>query len=131
MAEHHRQQLWSLSPQGVGIKVRDSGAEVRAPIDDLEMVVEGSVSPEYHVRITSGLPNGCTRFERTAWKRVGDTIRVEVLNKEPASKDMMCSMVYGTHVSEINLGSDFEPNKTYTIVVNGGARIVPFRSTGQ
>jgi hypothetical protein len=92
---------------------------VRAPIDQVDVLIKESFPLQYAVRVVSGLPNACVKFGQITWERDGDTIRVEVFNVEPASDEVMCAQVYGTAENIIELGSDFESRKTYTVVVNG------------
>ena len=37
-------------------------ADVRAPIEDVEVIIRESFPPQYAVRVVSGLPSGCTTF---------------------------------------------------------------------
>ncbi len=93
---------------------------VEAPIDAIEIEVRDSQPPQYAVRITSGLPSGCARFE--AWElvgREGTEITIRVTNRVPDADDVACTMIYSTHVSTVDLGSDFTPGTTYTVIVNG------------
>ena len=91
---------------------------VFAPIDGVEISVAESFPLQYFLNVKSGLPNGCARFDGYTLNREGDTITVEVTNLKPASKDLMCTMIYGTVETNIPLGTDFEPGRTYTVNVN-------------
>ena len=97
---------------------RDPTIKVRAPIDEVEVLIRESHPLQYALRIVSGLPNGCTEFDHLSWEHKDDFIRVEVLNMRPASDEIACTEVYGMIENVIELGSDFTPGKTYTIVVN-------------
>jgi len=93
---------------------------VDAPIDAIDIVVRESMPPQYAVAITSGLPNGCARF--AGWEIVARTeaeIVIRVTNRVPDSDEVACTMVYGTHESTVELGSDFVSGREYTVVVNG------------
>lgn len=93
---------------------------VDAPIDGIEVLIRESAPPQYAAVITSGLPSGCAQF--AGWEMVQRTdseIVIRVLNRMPDSDEVACTMIYGTHESTVDLGSDFEPGKTYTLVVNG------------
>ena len=93
---------------------------VDAPIDAIDIVVRESMPPQYAVVITSGLPNGCARF--AGWEIVARTeaeIVIRVTNRVPDSDEVACTMVYGTHTSTVELGSDFVSGREYTVVVNG------------
>ena len=92
--------------------------EVPAPIESVEVLIMESFPPQYAVRVVSGLRHGLVKFDHLTWERHGDTIRVEVFNVEPASKDVVGPPVYGTVENIIELGADFESGKTYTVVVN-------------
>ncbi len=92
---------------------------VDAPIDAVDIVVRESMPPQYAVVITSGLPNGCARF--AGWEMVARTeseIVIRVTNRVPDSDEVACTMVYGTHESTAELGSDFVSGREYTVVVN-------------
>lgn len=92
---------------------------VDAPIDSVEVVTLKSNPAQYEVRITSGLPSGCAKYDATeVTGRQGTTISIRVTNTMP-SGDAVCTMIYGTHESTINIGTDFETGKTYTVDVNG------------
>lgn len=120
-----------LAPVALAACVDDSGSTgtprdtyptkvVDAPIDAIEIEVRDSQPPQYAVRITSGLPSGCARFE--AWEltgREGTEITIRVTNRVPDSDEVACTTIYGTHVSTVDLGSDFTPGTTYTVIVNG------------
>ncbi|PFG73003.1 hypothetical protein [Tepidiforma thermophila] len=93
---------------------------VDAPIDAIDIVVRETMPPQYAVVITSGLPNGCARF--AGWEMVARTeaeIVIRVTNRVPDSDEVACTMVYGTHESTVELGSDFVSGREYTVVVNG------------
>lgn len=93
---------------------------VDAPIDGIEVLIRETAPPQYAAVITSGLPSGCAQF--AGWEMVQRTdseIVIRVTNRMPDSDEVACTMIYGTHESTVDLGSDFEPGKTYTLVVNG------------
>lgn len=93
---------------------------VDAPIDRVDIQVRESAPPRYAVVVTSGLPSGCARFE--AWEVVSRTdseFTVRVTNRMPDSDAVVCTMVYGTHESVVDLGSDFVSGREYTVIVNG------------
>jgi hypothetical protein len=93
--------------------------EVRAPIVRLSVRVAESFPPQYFADVTSALPDGCANFARTALRREGDDVFVDVLNTRPSRDDMACTMIYGEHETAVALGSDFVPGKTYTVDANG------------
>ncbi len=92
--------------------------EVLAPIDRVEILVAESFPPQYFAEVESGLRNGCVRFDRYEVERKGETIKVTVTNLEPAAKDIACTEEYRTVMSNVPMGSDFEPGRTYTVLVN-------------
>ena len=94
-------------------------SEVRAPIARVSVRVAESHPPQYFADVTSALPDGCTRFARSAVRREESTVFVDVFNTRPTSDAVACSMIYGEHESAAPLGSDFEPGATYTLDVNG------------
>jgi hypothetical protein len=90
-----------------------------APIERVEINVAESFPPQYFVDIVSGLPNGCARFDSIETNRSGDTIRIVVLNRVPGPGSIVaCTMIYGTVQHHVALSTDFEPGRTYTVVVN-------------
>ena len=92
---------------------------VPAPIDDLDILVRESAPPGYTLHIKSGLPSGCAKFVRAEITgRSDSTVTVEVLNSMPADDDIACTMIYGTHETNLDLGTDFVPGRTYTVAVN-------------
>jgi len=92
--------------------------EVLAPIDGVEILVAESFPPQYFAEIESGLRNGCARFDRYEVEREGETITITVTNLEPADKDIACTEEYRTVMSNVPLGSDLDPGRTYTVLVN-------------
>ena len=92
--------------------------EAPAPIDALTINVAESFPPQYMLVIESGLPNGCATFGAYEVTRNGDTVSVSVTNNVPADQNTPCDMSYGTVETTVNLGSDFEPGATYTVLVN-------------
>ncbi len=90
--------------------------EVLAPIDHTEILVAESFPPQYFLWVESGLPNGCAEFDRYQVTRDGDTIHVAIFNLEATG--VPCTEIYRTVEHTIPLGSDFEPGRTYTVLVN-------------
>ena len=89
-----------------------------APIDDASIVVRESFPPQYAVHILSGMPSGCHHFESATVTRSGDVITIDVENRVTGGPDTACTAIYGTHESNVDLGSDFVSGKTYTVRVN-------------
>ena len=92
--------------------------EAPAPIDGLTIDVAESFPPQYMLVIESGLPNGCATFGKYDVTRNGDTVKVSVTNNVPADQNTPCDMSYGTVETTVDLGSDFEPGTTYTVLVH-------------
>ncbi len=97
-------------PEGMRLSV--------APIDDISLETLKSNPPQYVLAVQSGLPNGCATFAGYRVSRDGDIISVEVLNWVPSDPHAICTMIYGTAVSKISLGSGFDPNVAYRVNVN-------------
>ena len=93
--------------------------EVLAPIEDATVVSPDSVGGDYVLKITSGLPNGCTEFNGYDLVRNGNRFVVEVNNLVPhPSLNMACTEIYGMHEGQVTLGSDLTPGETYTVTLN-------------
>ncbi len=93
--------------------------ETLAPIENVEVQVAESFPLQYFLLITLGLPNGCARFDGYEVTRDGEDVRVRVTNLTPApGETMACTMIYGIVETNIALGSDFDPAKTYNVAVN-------------
>lgn len=110
----------SLGPDGDGGGTSSDRKVVPAPIDNLSILVRESFPPQYAVQITSGLPSGCAQFhEAKLLGRTGNTITITVTNTLPADPEIVCTAIYGTHESTVELGSDFISGQQYTVDVNG------------
>ena len=108
---------------GTAVALEDGRRLVPAPIESAEIVVRESAPPEYSLRITSALPNGCARFERIAVLPNGTTLEVKVWNTLPADEKTACTMIYGTTSNTVSLGRTFEPGRTYDVRINGQSRV--------
>ncbi|MCZ6789897.1 MAG: hypothetical protein O7D33_08195 [Chloroflexi bacterium] len=93
--------------------------QVPAPIESVELLIMESFPPQYSLVVVSGLPNACVSFAGYRLERGGDTVSIEMLNWRPADPGVICAQVYGTTETRIPLGSDFDPDTTYTVDVNG------------
>ena len=101
--------------------VPDDRMVVEAPIQDLNLITSADIPTQYSVAITSGLPNGCAEFhDGRITGNTGTLITVEITNTVPKDPNVVCSEVYGTHQSLLNLGSSFTPGTLYTVRVNTG-----------
>ena len=88
-----------------------------APIDRLDVRVLESSPPQYVLSVRAGLPGGCAEKNRHETQRVAEAISVTVLNWMPTGSQP-CTMIYGSYELNINVGSDFRPGTTYSVVVN-------------
>jgi len=92
---------------------------VLAPIDELELIIRESFPPQYAVRIVSGIPSGCAQFKEAKLTGTsGTTFTIEVTNTEIDDPNAVCTAIYGTHESIIELGSDLTSGTEYTVKVN-------------
>jgi hypothetical protein len=90
---------------------------VLAPIDHLDVRVLESSPPQYVLSVRAGLPGGCAEKNRHEAERVAEAITVTVLNWMPAVS-RPCTLIYGSYELNINVGSDFRPGTTYSVIVN-------------
>lgn len=107
------ESVWQ-DPRDVG---RDM-AQVEAPIESVDVLIMESFPVQYALSVVSGLPNGCAESAGYTMTRDGETIRVNITNWRPANGDVMCTQEYRFVEHNIQLGSDFEPGQTYTVMVN-------------
>lgn len=96
--------------------------EVLAPIDEAEVVVTGDAEPDYLLRIVSGLPNGCAKYDDTHVKTVGDVITVTVMNTIPEDVRVICTAIYGSHERTVELRG-LENATDYEIIVNSAVNL--------
>ena len=92
---------------------------VPAPIESSELQIAESFPLQYFVRVVSGLPDGCHSFGGYTLARDGFRVTIKVSNYRTSGSSLACIQVYGTVETTIPLGSDFDPEQTYTIDVNG------------
>ena len=92
--------------------------ETLAPIDNVEVRVAESFPVQYFLLVTSGLSNGCARFDGYEVTRDGEDVRVRVTNLMPADPNVACTANYRTVETNIALGTDFDPGITYNVAVN-------------
>lgn len=101
--------------------VPDGRMVVEAPIDDLNLISSAEIPTRYSIAITSGLPNGCAEFhDGRVTSNSGTLITVEITNTVPSDPNVVCTEVYGTHQSLLDLGSGYIPGTLYTVRVNTG-----------
>ena len=91
---------------------------VAAPVESVTLVILEMDPPRYMLRIVSGLPSGCARFNGYESAVDGGTITVTVTNLMPAG-DAVCTAIYGSYEGTVDLGRDFTSGETYTVTVNG------------
>ena len=94
-------------------------SHVEAPIEGIEQIAE-SFPLQYFLKVVSGVPNSCHTFGEYTLTRDGVNVLVRVFNVKPTDdRNIRCAQVYGTVDTVIPLGSDYDPDTTYTIDVNG------------
>ncbi|MBI5285604.1 MAG: hypothetical protein HY874_10965 [Chloroflexi bacterium] len=92
---------------------------VLAPVDSLGLITSDSLPPQYSVRIGSGLPSGCARFNAARITgRTGSTIMIEVTNTVPSDENVACTAIYGTHEEVLRLDFPFKPGNEYVLRAN-------------
>ena len=98
--------------------------EIRAPIEDSAIAPPETVGGDYILKITSGLPSGCARFNGYKVERDYNRFVVEVTNLMPGPNEpVACTMVYGYHEGEVLLGSGLVAAEAYTVTINGDLAI--------
>ena len=93
--------------------------QVPAPIESVELLIMESFPLQYSVVVVSGLPNACVSYGGYFLSRYGTTVQVEMVNWKPTDPYVVCAEVYQTVTTRIPLGSEFDPDTTYTVDVNG------------
>ena len=127
---------WERMLAGIERLDRETGrpgpkmVKVPAPVEAVEVVISelqvrarqysGTV-PEYTLRVISRLRRGggCSRFDSYEVKKEAHSIAVMVSNLEVADQGASCTSDVPTFITEIPLGTDFDPGQPYTVVVNG------------
>lgn len=104
---------------GATVALADGRRQALAPIESAEIVVRESAPPQYAVKITSGLPNGCAKFERIDIVPNGKVVDLKVWNTLPVERSIACTTAYGTTSNTVNLGGHFERGRTYDVRING------------
>ena len=88
---------------------------VRAPIDGAATRWNPQ-PPGLSVDLVIGLPSGCASQDDYEVNKNAEVITVIVWNKMVTGG--VCTQIYGTYRLSIDLGSGFEPGKTYVVRVN-------------
>ena len=90
-----------------------------APIDDLTIEVMESFPLQYAVSITSGLPSGCAKFDDYHLRQLDDsTFEIQVINTVPTHPETVCTMIYGSVRTRVDIGSNLKSGQEYTVHVN-------------
>ena len=92
--------------------------EIDAPINSVAVNVTESLPPQYFAAVISELPSDCAKLGGYSVEHHGATIRVTVTNLVTADEEIVCTAIYSTIETNIPLGSAFNPDTTYTVVVN-------------
>ncbi|GEM_PF-2982482 len=93
--------------------------QVEAPVESFELIISKSLPPQYAVRVVTAQRNGCVELDGYSVKRGGDLVEVRMTNSEPFSKDTVCTQVFKTAETIVELGSGFQRGVEYTLRVNG------------
>jgi hypothetical protein len=92
---------------------------VDAPVEIFELIISKSLPPQYAVRVVTSQRNGCVELDGYSVKRAGDLVEVRMTNSEPFSKDVVCTQLFKTTETVVDLGTDFQRGVEYTLRVNG------------
>ena len=92
-----------------------------AQITGTAIIVGESYPPQYFLQVEYGLQNSCTKPGGYEVNKSGDMVTVTVYVTRPASTDIVCAQIYRTESYNIPVGSDFDSEKAYRVVVNGQA----------
>jgi hypothetical protein len=90
-----------------------------APIESIDVIPSGSAPTGHALHIVAGLPNGCAEPDDTGFYRDGNNFYVSVTNTVPADPSTICTQIYRTYETVVDLGTDFVPGDLYTAYVNG------------
>lgn len=93
---------------------------VLAPIEKSSVGPPETAGGPHILMITSGLPNGCARFDAYHLSQEGNDFVVEVRNRMPAPGQLiMCTMIYGFHEGQLTLLDSALVPGSYTVTING------------
>ena len=105
---------------GTPAPIEDATNVVQAPLVESTVVPPDSADGPYTLKITSGLPSGCTGFSHYLLSVQGNDFFVELLNRIPADQTIACAAIYGYHDGQLTLGDGaLSPGETYTVTING------------
>jgi hypothetical protein len=100
-----------------GCKPKPESLEIKpAPIHGVDIRFAESFPVQVFVYIKGGLSDGCTTFKDVNTTRKDTIIEITVSVQRPLNRT--CTTVYGYFEQNVALGSDFVPEKTYTVKVN-------------
>ena len=106
-----------------------SQVQTSAPIVEARLEESGSGTTgepwTYILHVTTGLPNGCASFAGYRVNRAAERIAVEISNWIPADPSIMCTEIYRTVDTAIELPGPFETGIAYT--VEFGDRTLAFK----
>ena len=97
-----------------------------SPVERAEITVLESASPQYQLRIVSGLPkgSGCSQFNGyEIRRRESNEIEVVVTHHEIADRLVVCTADFPIVKTNVPLGSDLEPGEKYTVRVNSDTTV--------
>ena len=92
-----------------------------SPIESVEVVILESATPQYQLRVVSGMPKGgsCSQFNGyEIRRRESNRIDVTITHHQVADQSVICTEDYPVVETVVPLGSDFEQGMEYTVSVN-------------
>ena len=92
---------------------------VPAPFEHAMVNVSESDLLHYFLDLVSVLPNTCQMLDGIEVERSGTKITVSITNRAPADDRSDCEWVSRFMTHSVALGTDFKPDVTYTVRVNG------------
>ena len=96
--------------------------EVFAPIDVAEVIVKDDGESDYLLRIVSGLPNGCAKYDSVHVNVETGIITVSVMNTIPEDVRVACTEIYGSHDRTVEL-QGLETATDYEIIINSATSL--------
>ena len=100
-------------PEGRAVVVKES------PVESVELIILESFPPQYRIKVISSMSgSSCSQFNGYDISRSsGNRIQVKLTYLFPAG-EVMCTRDIAYAETDIHLGSDFDPNEEYTVLVN-------------
>jgi hypothetical protein len=96
--------------------------EVFAPIDVAEVIVADNAESDYLLRVVSGLPNGCAKYDNMHVNVGAAVITVSVMNTIPEDVRVACTLEYGSHDRAVEL-QGLETATDYEIIINSATNL--------